>query len=401
MFDFETRKITEALRSGVPSKAIGRYFSEARPKLMKDLSDRLNNITAGGSSEGIIISGKYGEGKTHLLNTLFSMAHDNNMVVSLIPLGKETPMDKLQFVYQKIIANTYLPGREQPGFTWLLEEMAAGNSVTNEMLLFASRETETDKLYYVLKSYFSTDDMEDKYRLKADIEGDFINNGELKKIYRRITGTPAKFNQPFRKTKNLMDYFEFLSHFFKTMGYAGWVILFDEAELTGRLGKKARLRAYRNMAEFLFPNKKMESVFSVFAVSASYAEDVIDAKHEYENLAEIYPDEQEPMKSVLDRIIRARQLEPLTRQEMDVILGEIKEYHALAYDWIPQVSQEELTKAANSGGFLLRTKIRAAIEYLDQIYLYRTSGKVEVSDLSVESYDEDILPLEALSADED
>lgn len=33
MYDIEARHIIEALRSGIPSRAIGQYFSEARPSV--------------------------------------------------------------------------------------------------------------------------------------------------------------------------------------------------------------------------------------------------------------------------------------------------------------------------------------------------------------------------------
>ena len=95
MYDIEARHIIEALRSGIPSRAVGQYFSEARPKIMKEISNRLDMVCDQGKSSGMIISGKYGEGKTHLLNTVFNLAHSNNMVVSYLSLSKETPMDKL------------------------------------------------------------------------------------------------------------------------------------------------------------------------------------------------------------------------------------------------------------------------------------------------------------------
>ena len=116
MYDVEARHIIEALRSGIPSRAVGQYFSEARPRIMREISDRLDLVCEQGKSSGMIISGKYGEGKTHLLNTVFNLAHSNNMVVSYLSLSKETPMDKLYLVYQKLIGNTYLPRRQQPGF---------------------------------------------------------------------------------------------------------------------------------------------------------------------------------------------------------------------------------------------------------------------------------------------
>lgn len=310
MYDMEARHIIEALRSGVPSRAVGQYFSEARPKIMKEISERLDMVCEERKSCGMIISGKYGEGKTHLLNTVFNLAHSNHMVVSYLSLSKETPMDKLYLVYQKLIQSTYLPKRQQPGFMHELEKISANSPVANEMLIYSLKHLETDKLYYLFRSYLNTEDADEKFLLQADLEGDFIANVPLKKIYRRIFDQPVKYNTNFTKTRHCGDYISFMSHLFIQLGYHGWVILIDETELMGRLGKKARLNAYRNMAQFLLPERCPEAAYSIFALSASYAEDVIEGKHEYENLAEIYPGEQEPAKTVLDLLVRAPQLLP-------------------------------------------------------------------------------------------
>lgn len=396
MYDKEARHIIEALRSGIPSRAVGQYFSEARPKVMKDISDRLDKVCEQGKSNGMIISGKYGEGKTHLLNTVFNLAHSNNMVVSYLSLSKETPLDKLYLVYQKLIQNTYLPKRQQPGFMHELEKVSANSPVANEMLLYAAKQLETDKLYYLFRSYLNTEDSDEKFLLQADLEGDFIANVPLKKIYKRIFGQPVKYNTNFTKTKHCGDYFAFMSHLFLQMGYHGWVILIDETELMGRLGKKARLNAYRNIAHFLLPAERLEAVFSIFALSASYVEDVIEAKHEYENLAMVYPEEQEPAKTVMDLLVKAPQLLPLTKDEIQEILRKIQDFHGRAYEWTPNLSVDSLEAATQSGGYLLRTKIRAAIEFLDQLYQYGKAGKTTINELGEETFTEDVPSLDDL-----
>ena len=396
MYDKEARHVIEALRSGIPSRAVGQYFSEARPKVMKEISDRLDKVCEQGKSNGMIISGKYGEGKTHLLNTVFNLAHSNNMVVSYLSLSKETPLDKLYLVYQKLIQNTYLPKRQQPGFMHELEKVSANSPVANEMLLYAAKQLETDKLYYLFRSYLNTEDSDEKFLLQADLEGDFIANVPLKKIYKRIFGQPVKYNTNFTKTKHCGDYFAFMSHLFLQMGYNGWVILIDETELMGRLVKKARLNAYRNIAHFLLPAERLEAVFSIFALSASYVEDVIEAKHEYENLAMVYPEEQEPAKTVMDLLVKAPQLLPLTKDEIQEILRKIQDFHGRAYEWTPNLSVDSLEAATQSGGYLLRTKIRAAIEFLDQLYQYGKAGKTTINELGEETFTEDLPSLDDL-----
>lgn len=342
----------------------------------------------------MVICGKYGEGKTHLLNTVFNLAHSNNMVVSYLSLSKETPMDKLYLVYQKVIQNTYLPKRQQPGFMHELEKISANSPIANEMLLYAAKHLETDKLYYLFRSYLNTEDSDEKFLLQADMEGDFVANAPLKKIYRRIFGQPVKYNVNFTKTRHCGDYFSFMSRLFTQMGYHGWVILIDETELMGRLGKKARLNAYRNMARFLLPEFCPENTFSIFALSASYVEDVIEGKHEYENLSAVYPEEQEPARTVLDILSRAPQLLPLTRLEIQEVLYKIQDFHGKAYEWTPNVSLSSLVESTQAGGYLLRTKIRAAIEFLDQLYQYGKAGQTTVNELGEETFTEDVPSIE-------
>ena len=390
MYDFEARHMIEALRSGVPSRAVGQYFSEARPKIMKEISDHLDQVCEQGKSSGMVICGKYGEGKTHLLNTVFNLAHSNNMVVSYLSLSKETPMDKLYLVYQKLIQSTYLPQREQPGFLSELDKISAKSPTANEMLLYAAKQLETDKLYYLFRSYLNTEDADEKFLLQADLEGDFVANASLKKIYRRIFNQPVKYNVNFTKTKHCRDYISFMSHLFTQMGYKGWAILIDETELMGRLGRKARLNAYRNMAGFLLPDQCPEMTFSIFALSASYVEDVIEGKHEYMNLEEIYPEEQEPARSVLDMLTKAPQLLPLTKEEINEVLCKIQDFHGKAYGWTPNLSAASLAASTQSGGYLLRTKIRAAIEFLDQLYQYGKAGNTAVNELGEETFEEDV-----------
>lgn len=394
MFDFEARHVIEALRSGIPSRAVGQYFSEARPGIMKEISGHLDETCEMGKSKGMIIAGKYGEGKTHLLNTVFSMAHSNNMVVSYLSLSKETPFDKLYLVYQKLVNNTFLPKRVQPGFTQILEKMTPGSPAANELLLYAAKHLETDKLYYLLRAYLNTEDLDEKFMLQADLEGDFIANVLLKQIYRRIYNERVKYNVNFSKTKHCGDYFSFLSRLFRLMGYNGWVILIDETELIGRLSKKARLNAYRNMAQFLLPDERLEGIYTLFALGASYTEDVIETKHDYENLEEIYPEQQEPIRTVLNLITRAQQLAPLTDSEIREVLKKIQVFHGRAYDWNPNISMGTILAATQSGGYLLRTKLRAAIELLDQLYQYGEAGNTRINELGQETFEEDVPSLE-------
>ena len=393
--DFNARHVIEALRSGVPSRAVGEYFSEARLAMLRRIQERMEAVRETGRSGGMIFTGRYGEGKTHLLNTAFNMASAENMVVSFVSLGKETPVDKPYLLYPKIVANTYLPGAAQPGFRQKLEDLTQGSSISGELLAYAAKELETDKLYFLLKAFLGTQEEDERYAFLADLEGDFTTGQTIKRSYRRITGSVAKFNQSFSKTKHGFDYFCFLSHLFRQLGYAGWVLLFDEAELIGGMGKKARAKSYVEIQRFLRPSPKLEGVFSLFAFSSSYVEDVIDKKKEEENVQTTYaedPDALTAATATVNAILNAPELAPLTKEEILQVLLSIQEFHGRAYGWTPDVSAEAIYAATEAGGYLLRTKIRAAIEFFDQLYQYGEAGRTRITELGRETFEEDDTP---------
>lgn len=47
-------------------------------------------------------------------------------------------------------------------------------------------------------------------------------------------------------------------------------------------------------------------------------------------------------------------------------------------------------QSTQSGGYLLRTKIRAAIEFLDQLYQYGRAGETTVNEMGEETFEEEV-----------
>ncbi|MDR2087843.1 MAG: ATP-binding protein [Clostridiales Family XIII bacterium] len=396
MNDYRAGRIIEALRSGIPSREVGYCFSSARPGIMREMQDALEHLAENRQSGGRILSGKYGEGKTHLLNTVFNMAQERNMAVSTVTLSKESPLSSLHTLYPKILQNTYLPKQVQPGISVVLEQLSSGHPIVASLLEYCLTRLGVNKLYYVLKAYLGTQDDEEKYLLLGDLEGNFMANTTLRQIYRRIYGEPAIFNVAFAKSRHLQDYFAFLSHLFLLFGYDGWVLLFDEAELIGRLGRKSRLKAYLNMDEFLRP-ARTEASHCIFAFNASYTPDVIEAKHEHARLddAQLTEAERERVEATLAEIASATQLLPLNREETMEIVEKICQYHGQAYGWQPNLNVEELLSAVEKHGYLLRTRIRTVVEMLDQLYQYGETDDIRINELSRVTFEEEDASLDA------
>ena len=356
---------------------------------------RLQAAREENKSGGMIFKGKYGEGKTHMLHTAFTMASENNMVVSMVALGRETPMEKPWELYRRLIANTWLPGAHQPGFREKLEELTAGSSLTSELLAYTATQLDTNKLYFLLAAMTRTQDEDERAAFMADLEGDFAGQPLIKRSYRRISGSPARFSGNFSKTKHWRDYYCFMSHFFHQLGYDGWVILLDEAELIGRTGKKTRMKAYLRIQDFLKPDPRMENTVTFLAFSESYQADVIEKRKEFQCVKDVLgegTEEARAAEAFLNAFLNAPELAPLSREEVLQVLRDIEQFHALAYDWQPNVPAEEIYRATEKGGYLLRTKLRGAIELLDQLYQYGEAGGIRIGKLDSESLEEEELP---------
>ena len=68
----------------------------------------------------------------------------------------------------------------------------------------------------------------------------------------------------------------------------------------------------------LKPSPKLEGVFSLFAFSSSYVEDVIDKKKEFENVREVFAEDSDALSEAeasLRAIENAPELAPLTKEE--------------------------------------------------------------------------------------
>ena len=100
---------------------------------------------------------------------------------------------------------------------------------------------------FVLENYFYTTG-EEQDLLYGDLMGTRLGMPELKRIHRACQAEPLpRFDTIFGVKKHGSAYFGVMADVLNWYGYKGWVILIDEVELIGRLGKVGRLNAYQNL----------------------------------------------------------------------------------------------------------------------------------------------------------
>ncbi|MBI2267127.1 MAG: DUF2791 family P-loop domain-containing protein [Armatimonadetes bacterium] len=388
---FESLSIIEALRSGIPSRSVSRTFSQGRKEILGDLEGLLTRVKEREQGEGFVFQAEFGNGKTHLLNQIFDLALARNFVVSKVVLNKETPLNQLHPLFQKVARNCFLPGQSLPGFDQPLSRMTLNDPAVENLLIYADSHLHP-RLKIVLETLLRADEQY-FHILYGDLQGDFMGSQILKSIY-RLTFRKAIRTPGLRKadSQEIMDCFRFLTLLFKAMGYSGWVILFDEAELVQRHGPKARIKAYLNLSHLMNLNDTLQvPLLGIFAVASTYTL-FVNAKNELENLPQRAAEEMdqevsETVRKVILRFLEARSLPDLSPGDYEEIAGQVENLHGLAFGWKPQLDLSELLQIGTVER-RVRTMVRGMVQRLDLTSLERPS-EIEIQPIEDQFLEEE------------
>ena len=91
-----TKQAIEALRSGVPNRAAVQLLGCEQELVVDRFHAQLSALgadtTPPSEQRGMLISGAFGSGKSHVLEYLKNIALDQNFICSHIVISKETPL---------------------------------------------------------------------------------------------------------------------------------------------------------------------------------------------------------------------------------------------------------------------------------------------------------------------
>jgi len=177
-----------------------------------------------------LITGNYGGGKTHFLYSIRNVAWQQNYVTSYVSLSPtECPFDRLELVYKKIVANItppqsyvdiepdqgvgieallkhfYMNAREKKDFLSLIKNLESSsytNAVKSAVLSLIS---EDEDIFSGIVQWLKGEDIARELKLRY-------------RISERIDRSTA-----FRMLRSLVQFID-------SIGYAGLILLFDEAE---------------------------------------------------------------------------------------------------------------------------------------------------------------------------
>lgn len=237
----EARRAIEALRNGVPNRDAVRALGCHQPRAEAQFASLLDRASDAGNppanAQGMLISGDFGAGKSHLLAHLEHLALSRNFVCSRVAISKETPLYDLGEVYASAIENARMPGRSGR----LVEELApAAKSESEEFVDFmrwADKAAAGGPLSPVFPASVRVHAGVADPELESDIEsfwaGDRILVSKLRAGLKRI-GEAARYKFRAPRAADLPPQrLRFAVELIRGAGYGGWVVLLDEIELIG------------------------------------------------------------------------------------------------------------------------------------------------------------------------
>ena len=289
---FKCRQAIEALRNGVPNRAAVEILGCHRP----DVENRFNNLLAQAADSerppegalGMLVSGDFGSGKSHLLSYLEHRALAEGFACSRVAISKETPLYNLGRVFVSAIQHTRLAGRtgqlmQEIGLQIQEISLQTQDSWTREYDRFFQRvKGESSVLHQYFPATLMIYELSQDFDLQSEIEA-FWGGESIRAV--RVRDGLRLINQlhsfPGMRAPRPADLppqrLRFATELIKGVGYKGWVVLLDELELMGQYSPLQRARSYAELARWLGKtgNERYPGLITVGAFTLGFEAEVL------------------------------------------------------------------------------------------------------------------------------
>ena len=401
----DSRRAIEALRNGVPNREavdiLGCNQPRAEAAFDALLAKAVDTGTPPGDSLGMLVSGGFGSGKSHLLAHLESRALERHFVCSKVAISKETPLYDLGKVFKSAVENARMPDRqgrliEELGLAidWKSDESAHFSRWTDRA---ASEELLSPMFPASLLVYERVGDLELTGKIESFWSGDQIRVAEIRDGLRRI-GQSKSYSFRAPKAAELPPQrLRFAIELIKSAGYKGWVVLLDEIELVGSYSLLQRGRSYAELARWL--GRTVNQACPGLVVAGTVTDDFASAI--------ISPDGRQDRDKVSPRLDASRHasiaahaetgmrllerkcipLNDPTEDDVNDTIEKLRQMYSESYDWEAPV----LPGKAGGGGTQarMRYKVRASINEWDLRRFYPNSRPETVDEEYHNPYEED------------
>lgn len=391
--------IINSLKGGVVPRIGLPYITVGRESEIDAFLNDIEIIGEGGAAFRFIV-GKYGSGKSFLLQTVRNYAMDKNMVVADADLSPERRLQGTRgqglATYKELIRNMSTKTRPEGGaLTLILDRWISGlqTEVMNEHSLTIEDDripalTEK-KISEVISSLNEMVHGFDFARLltvyyKAYLNGDDENKARVVKWFRGeyTTKTEAKAELGVNIIITDDDWYEYIklfALFLKKAGYSGLLILIDELvniykipnSITRQYNYEKILTMYNDTMQ-----GKAQYIGIIMSGTPQCIEDTRRGVYSYEALKSRLTEGRFGKGELKDMSAPVIKLTPLTYEELLVLIEKLTEIHAVLYEYTPDITENdmiefiklEFSRIGADSAITPREVIRDYIELLNIIH---------------------------------
>ncbi|MDD7193347.1 MAG: ATP-binding protein [Oscillospiraceae bacterium] len=357
--------VINSLKGGVVPRIGLPYITVGRETEIDALLHDVDIIEQGGASFRFIV-GKYGSGKSFLLQTIRNYVMDRNFVVADADLSPERRLQGTKgqglATYKELIRNISTKTRPEGGaLTLILDRWISG--VQSEAAAESgldigdprfSKEVER-KIYEVIsslnemvhgfdfaklltiyyKSYINGDD-ESKAKVVKWFRGEYVNKSEAK----AELGVNIVISDD-----DWYEYIKLFAVFLKKAGYNGLVILIDELVNIYKIPNSIT-RQYNYEKILTMYNDTLQGKASYLGIIMSGTpqciEDTRRGVYSYEALRSRLAQGRFGSDEVKDMLAPVIKLSPLTYEEMLVLIEKLSDIHAQLFDYEQTLTTDDL-----------------------------------------------------------
>ena len=357
--------VIQSLKGGVVPRIGLPYITVGRETEIAALLHDVDVIADGGASFRFIV-GRYGSGKSFMLQTIRSYCMDRNFVVLDADLSPERRLQGTKgqglAMYKELIRNMSTKTRPEGGaLTLILDrwissvqaDVVAESGLSPDAPEFGKLVEK--KIYAVISALNEMVHGFDFARLlsvyyRAHLDGDDETQAKVVRWFRGEYGTKTEAKQELGVNIVITDddwyeYVKLFAVFLKKAGYSGMMILIDELVNIYKI-PNAITRQYNYEKILTMYNDVMQGKAAYLGVILSGTpqciEDTRRGVYSYEALRSRLVQGRFAREGVQDMLAPVIRLEPLTSEEMLVLAEKLRDIHAVLFDYTPTVTQADL-----------------------------------------------------------
>lgn len=374
--------LLEAARAGIPTRHLIGTLPDLRQKLMDTIDSDLGNLANGQQVKGRVVWGNYGQGKTHFLKTVEKHILEQGFAVSYLSLNRDLGPNNLFNLFPALSSHVLTRDANIPG---LLNQLVS-KGLSPKMLetlseLSTGISHPLPNLIYQSFLKFETRDMILLYNALMGKKENLTNAKQIVKSYYKYE---YQRMPKFVQKEHLISFIEFFSLLIKSLGYKGWIILIDELEIIGRMGKVGRLNSYKNLSWLMNLNAEHKCpIYTLVASAEALNTEVFqgtrkqDAREMPKLAKERFDARAAEAVAKFFELISSSQgmvLTPIKTDDLKALLAKLLEIHCAAIPWkfeLPENMVKDTCKRIDPSTKPIRQIIRMFIETLD---IYSTLG---------------------------